>query len=141
MKVLVNSGKRVNFLISAEGVHLSVANLFLSLKRNMEQTELKGGYAGIQYYAPAVSGRGGEGPVTLYADFDCPNNKLYGVNTDSLVWHQVGEGWQFMDMDGAVMNRVANTDAYEATLTCYAELACRQRNANFVISDLTETSI
>jgi hypothetical protein len=141
MKTLIDSGKKPTLLVSAEGVHLSVANLFLSLKRNMEQTELKGGYAGIQYYSPSVSGQGDEGPTVLYADFDCPNNALYGLNPESMVYHQVGEGWQFMDLDGAVMNRVPNTDAYEATLTCYAELACKQRNANFVIKDLTETSI
>lgn len=141
MKTLIASGKKPNLLVSAEGVHLSVANLFLSLKRNMEQTQLKGGYAGIQYYSPSVSGKGDEGPTVLYADFDCPNNKLYGINTESLVWHQVGEGWSFMDMDGAVMNRKPDLDAYEATLTCYAELACKQRNSHFVISDLTETTI
>jgi hypothetical protein len=141
MKTLINSGKKPSLLVSAEGVHLSVANLFLSLKRNMEQTQLKGGYAGIQYYSPSVSGQGDEGPTVLYADFDCPNNALYGLSPESMVYHQVGEGWQFMDLDGAVMNRVPNTDAYEATMTCYAELACKQRNANFVIKDLTETTI
>ena len=141
MKSLISSGKKPTLLISAEGVHMSVANLFLSLKRNMEQTQLKGGYSGIQYYSPSVSGQGDEGPTVLYADFDCPNNRLYGLNPESMVYHQVGEGWNFMDLDGAVMNRVSSTDAYEATLTCYAELACKQRNANFVIKDLTETTI
>jgi hypothetical protein len=58
MKTLINSGKKPSLLVSAEGVHMSVANLFLSLKRNMEQTQLKGGYAGIQYYSPSVSGQG-----------------------------------------------------------------------------------
>ena len=141
MKTLVASGKKPNLLVSAEGVHMSVANLFLSLKRNMEQTQLKGGYAGIQYFAPSVSGKGDEGPTTLYCDFDCPSNRLYGIHTESLVWHQVGEGWQFMDMDGAVMNRKPDLDAYEATLYSYCELAAKQRNSHFVIKDLTEVSI
>ena len=141
MKTLVASGKKPNLLVSAEGVHMSVANLFLSLKRNMEQTQLKGGYAGIQYFAPSVSGKGDEGPTTLYCDIDCPSNRLYGIHTDSLVWHQVGEGWQFMDMDGAVMNRKPDLDAYEATLYSYSELAAKQRNSHFVIKDLTEVSI
>ena len=141
MKTLAASGKKPNLLVSAEGVHMSVANLFLSLKRNMEQTQLKGGYAGIQYFAPSVSGKGDEGPTTLYCDFDCPSNRLYGIHTESLVWHQVGEGWQFMDMDGAVMNRKPDLDAYEATLYSYCELAAKQRNSHFVIKDLTEVSI
>ena len=141
MKVLTNSGKKPRLLVSAEGVNLAISNLLLSLKRNMEQTQLKGGYAGIQFYSPSVSGKGDEAPTALYADFDCPNNRLYGVNPEVLVFHQVGDGFQFMDLDGAVMNRKPDQDAYEATLYMYGELACKQRNAHFVIKDLTEVSI
>lgn len=141
MKVLTNSGKKPSLLVSAEGVNLAISNLLLSLKRNMEQTQLKGGYAGIQFYSPSVSGKGDESPTALYADFDCPNNRLYGINPDVLVFHQVGDGFQFMDMDGAVMNRKPDLDAYEATMYMYGELACKQRNAHFVIKDLTEVTI
>lgn len=141
MKVLTNSGKKPSLLVSAEGVNLAISNLLLSLKRNMEQTQLKGGYAGIQFYSPSVSGKGDEAPTALYADFDCPNNRLYGINPEVLVYHQVGDGFQFMDLDGAVMNRKPDLDAYEATLYMYGELACKQRNAHFVIKDLTEVTI
>ena len=141
MKTLTNSGKKPSLLVSAEGVNLAISNLLLSLKRNMEQTQLKGGYAGIQFYSPSVSGKGDESPTALYADFDCPNNRLYGINPEVLVFHQVGDGFQFMDLDGAVMNRKPDLDAYEATLYMYGELACKQRNAHFVIKDLTEVTI
>jgi hypothetical protein len=46
--------------------------------------------------------------------------------------------WSWMDSDGAVLSRVSGQDAYEATLYKYTELACSQRNANFVIKDITE---
>lgn len=141
MKTLTNSGKKPSLLVSAEGVNLAISNLLLSLKRNMEQTQLKGGYAGIQFYSPSVSGKGDEAPTALYADFDCPNNRLYGINPEVLCYHQVGDGFQFMDLDGAVMNRKPDVDAYEATLYAYGELACKQRNAHFVIKDITEVSI
>lgn len=141
MKTLTNSGKKPSLLVSAEGVNLAISNLLLSLKRNMEQTQLKGGYAGIQFYSPSVSGKGDEAPTALYADFDCPNNRLYGINPEVLVFHQVGDGFQFMDLDGAVMNRKPDLDAYEATLYMYGELACKQRNAHFVIKDITEVTI
>lgn len=141
MKTLTNSGKKPSLLVSAEGVNLAISNLLLSLKRNMEQTQLKGGYAGIQFYSPSVSGKGDESPTALYADFDCPNNRLYGINPEVLVFHQVGDGFQFMDLDGAVMNRKPDLDAYEATLYMYGELACKQRNAHFVIEDITEVTI
>lgn len=141
MKTLTNSGKKPSLLVSAEGVNLAISNLLLSLKRNMEQTQLKGGYAGIQFYSPSVSGKGDEAPTAIYADFDCPNNKLFGINPEVLVFHQVGDGFQFMDLDGAVMNRKPDADAYEATMYMYGELACKQRNAHFVIEDLTEVTI
>lgn len=141
MKTLTNSGKKPSLLVSAEGVNLAISNLLLSLKRNMEQTQLKGGYAGIQFYSPSVSGKGDEAPTALYADFDCPNNRLYGINPEVLTYHQVGDGFQFMDLDGAVMNRKPDVDAYEATLYAYGELACKQRNAHFVIKDITEVTI
>lgn len=141
MKTLTNSGKKPSLLVSAEGVNLAISNLLLSLKRNMEQTSLKGGFAGIQFYSPSVSGKGDEQPTAIYADFDCPNNALYGINPEVLTYHQVGDGFQFMDLDGAVMNRKPDVDAYEATLYAYGELACRQRNAHFVIKDITEVSI
>lgn len=141
MKTLTNSGKKPSLLVSAEGVNLAISNLLLSLKRNMEQTNLKGGYAGIQFYSPSVSGKGDEAPTAIYADFDCPNNRLYGINPEVLVYHQVGDGFQFMDLDGAVMNRKPDVDAYEATLYAYGELACKQRNAHFVIKDITEVTI
>jgi hypothetical protein len=141
MKTLTNSGKKPSLLVSAEGVNLAISNLLLSLKRNMEQTNLKGGYAGIQFYSPSVSGKGDERPTALYADFDCPNNRLYGINPEVLTYHQVGDGFQFMDLDGAVMNRKPDVDAYEATMYAYGELACKQRNAHFVIKDITEVSI
>jgi hypothetical protein len=45
--------------------------------------------------------------------------------------------WEFMDDDGAILNRVANTDAYEATLYIYSELATDARNAHAAVRDLT----
>jgi len=46
-----------------------------------------------------------------------------------------------MDNDGAVLSRVQNYPAFEATLYTSMELACVQRNAHFKITDLTESSL
>jgi hypothetical protein len=47
--------------------------------------------------------------------------------------------WEFMEEDGAVLNRVPNTDAYEGTLFLYAELATDGRNAHAKIGSLAES--
>jgi hypothetical protein len=46
--------------------------------------------------------------------------------------------WEFLVEDGAVLNRVPNQDAYEATLFLYSELGTDGRNAHAKIADLTE---
>jgi hypothetical protein len=46
--------------------------------------------------------------------------------------------WEFMEEDGSVLFRVSNSDAYEATLFKYAELATDQRNTHGLIKDITE---
>jgi len=45
--------------------------------------------------------------------------------------------WSFMDRDGSVLSRVANTDAYEATLYKYHELGTDKRNAHGKLTGLT----
>jgi hypothetical protein len=47
--------------------------------------------------------------------------------------------WEWMQEDGSVLNRVANKDAYEATMFIYHQLTTDQRNAHGVIEDLTES--
>jgi hypothetical protein len=107
------------------------------MRRNIDNVDLKAGYRGILWSTPTE----GMGPdsenVTLTWDRDCPSNSLFGLSPDALVEY-VEADWSWMDMDGAVLSRVAGVDAYEATYYRYAELACKRRNAHFRISDLTE---
>ena len=46
--------------------------------------------------------------------------------------------WEFMEEDGAVLNRVSNQDAYEFTLFKYAELTTDRRNSHGLLFDITE---
>lgn len=133
------SGATPNLLVSGAGVFVSGKSILTGYQRNVDTMEFTGGFQGIKWSTPGIAGTAGR-DVAWYADFDCTPNFLYGINSDSLVFHQVEEGWQWMDDDGAILSRVANQLAYEAVTYCFAELACKQRNANFVISDLIEAS-
>ena len=46
--------------------------------------------------------------------------------------------WHFMDDDGAVLSRVANKRAYEATLVKDMDFATDQRNAHGVVNAIAE---
>jgi hypothetical protein len=52
---------------------------------------------------------------------------------------QVLQDWGWMDKDGATLSRVADQDAYEATMFAYMNLACTRPNANAVYIDITES--
>ena len=133
------SGVTPAMMISNTGVFVAGKAILTGYQRNIDVLELPGGFKGIKWSTPGVSGIAGK-DVGWFADFDCPPNALFGINTESLVLHQTGEGWQWMQEDGAILSRVSGSLAYEAVAFAIQELACKQRNANFLISDLIEAS-
>lgn len=133
------SGESANLLVSNFGVFVAGKAILTGYQRNIDTLELPGGFKGIKWSTPGISGAG-NADVTWYADFDAPANMLFGINSNSLVFHQVNDGWRWMDQDGAILSRVAGFPAYEAVTYTLAELACVRRNCNFLISDLIEAS-
>ena len=108
--------------------------------RNTDTVEMKGGFTGIRWNTPGISGSGAK-DLAWYCDFDAPSNLLYLLNSNKLVSHQIADGWKWMDQDGAIMSRVVDNLAYEAVLYTSLELACVQRNAHGVITDLAEVTL
>ena len=135
----VESGDTVNALISNVGVFVSGKAILSAYMRNIDTMEFQGGFKGIKWQTPGVSGVG-SGDIGWFADFDCPANTLYGVNTGKLVAHQIADGWKWMDQDGAILSRVSGSLAYEAALYTSLELGCVQRNAHFAYQDIIEAS-
>jgi hypothetical protein len=95
---------------------------------------LDGGYKALEFNG-----------ISLVADKDAsltktPDvlNRLYFLSMGSLEM-QVLEDWQFMQKDGAILSRVANKDAYEATVFAYMNLGCDRPNANCVLEDILES--
>jgi hypothetical protein len=107
-----------------------------SYRRYNEPTQLRGGYKGLDM-SNINQGNTGSNTTSMYWDKDCPNNTAYGLTTRRFQWYKMSD-WEFMEEDGAVLSRVANTDAYEGTLFLYSELATDGRNAHAKIGDLTE---
>lgn len=137
---MVESGESINALVSNVGAFVAGKAVMSAYQRNVDTVEFKGGFRGIKWATPGVSGIEG-GDIGWFADFDCKNNRIYGLNFNGLVCHQIGDaGWQWMDEDGAILSRVSNQLAYEAVIYNSFELACARRNAHFVYDDVAEAS-
>lgn len=130
-EVQIKGGKFPNLIVASDGVYRAFAGLQTSIKR-FATLELKGGWTGLEFAA-------GTKPIPVTWDRFAPANKMFLLNTEHLIEFQSSD-WDWMDRDGAVLSRVANTDAYEATLFKYHETATDKRNAHGRIDDLTEAA-
>lgn len=129
--IVIDSGAAPDLLITSHGVVRAYAAGLQDQRRFNDNVELKGGFS-----VPTV--QAGSVMLPMLADRFAPQEAAFLVNTDKLCQHQQSD-WEFMDEDGAVLNRVPNVDAYEATLFKYHELTTDQRNAHGVVEDLTES--
>lgn len=134
MEVGIASSEEINLWITDAGVHRNVAKLLTSLKRFPTTLELKGGYTGLDM-SSVSQGDDGSNTVVMRYDKDCPTGVAFGLCTRRFQFYRMSD-WEFMEEDGAVLSRVANTDAYEGTLFLYAELATDGRNAHAKIGSL-----
>lgn len=126
------SGKYPNMIVTDDATYRSFAGLLTSLKRFNDTTNLKGGYNALTF-----QGGGPDTPVVW--DRDCPSGQMYFLNSDHLTQFMSAD-WSWMDDDGAVLARLVGspgTDAYQATLYKYSEIACDQRNVHGVMTGVT----
>lgn len=68
-------------------------------------------------------------------DIDAIDGEIYFLTTSDLQIYRMSD-YDWMSKDGAVLSRIGNYDAYEAVLFRYAELGCKRRNTQGVITDL-----
>jgi hypothetical protein len=128
-EVNLESGEDIDLgIVSHKGAR-AYANTLKTQKRFTNTIDLKGGFSAITFQT-------GRGEVALWAERDCLDDVAFMVNTSHLT-HWVMSDWSFMDRDGSVLNRVSNSDAYEATLYKYHELGTDKRNAHGKLTGLT----
>lgn len=128
-EVNLASGEDVDLIVVSHAGARAYAATLKSQKRFSNTVELKGGFS-------AITVQSSRGEVPLWAERDCLDGVAFLLNTACLT-HWVMSDWAFMDRDGAVLNRVANTDAYEATLYKYHELGTDARNRHGKLTGLT----
>lgn len=122
-------GGRTSLILTNLGVRRAYFNLLSQQRRYPSTTEFAGGFTGLAF------NNGREIPVI--DDPDAPPNTMYFLDEDKFKIYQDGD-WSWMNRDGSIWQRVVGFDAYEAILYKYWELGLNQRNANAVMTDLTE---
>ncbi len=135
-EVNLDSGEQLDTWVTTAAVHRSVAALLTSLKRFPTTNEMSGGYSGLDM-TDMCQGNNGSNTVSMVYDKDLVETGVaYGLTMRRWQNYRMSD-WEFMQDDGAILNRVPNTDAYEGTLFCYSEMATDGRNANCKISGIT----
>lgn len=132
--IAIEGGISPDLLLGPHAVRRGYATTLKTEKRFNNTNELKGGFGGLSVQADSVE-------LTFVVDRDAP----YDTDADDggIVWvlnttcfkEQRNGGWDWMDLDGAVLSRVAGEDAYEAILFKYHELTTDKRNAHGLIQD------
>jgi len=116
----------VSFLLANYAIRAKYVSLLQADKRFVNTMTLDGGFTAVEF-----NGK----PMIL--DSQADRGRIYYIVGESLRIFRTSD-FDWMDQDGAVLARVANEDAYSATLFAYMNLGCLFRNANAVLFDLND---
>lgn len=110
-KIMFKCGKAPKLLVTSYAQMRKIKNFLEDQKVyqiDPRASELKGkiSWSGVEFVANGAK-------IAIIEDRMCPDDRMYGVNTDFITaYHRPDFGW--FDDDGTVFLRVANDDAYGA---------------------------
>lgn len=117
-------GGKIDLILCDHAIRDAYAALVVADKRFVNTMQLDGGFTGLEYNG-----------IPVVADPMMPTNTMFFVDTSHLQLMQMSD-WNWMDRDGAVLSRVASTDAYEAVLYWYADLVTDKPKAHTFLRDI-----
>ena len=92
-------------------------DILTSMRRAVNQTELLGGWTGLEFAA-------GGGRVGVFLDYDTPDGECLIVNLDSLTICQVSDlDWMESPKEGALVRKTGYI-TYQATMVWFTNLLC-----------------
>ena len=119
-------GEKPNFIVCNYGVQRAFIDEQNTYKRNIEYMKVNGGYDLASYARVPIS-------VEKYMK----PGVIDIINTKWLYLGRLSD-WDWMDLDGAILHRIANKAAYEGSLVEYAELLCTKPAAHARIIGIAE---
>ena len=118
------NGGKTNLIVCDHATRDAYAALVIADKRFVNTLDLDGGWKALEYNG-----------IPIVADADCPPYTMFFLDTDHLQIMQMGD-FDWMDKDGAVLSRVADSDAYEAVIYWYADLTTDRPRAHSFLRDV-----
>lgn len=97
-------------------------DLLTALRRTVNETELLGGWTGLEFAA-------GAGKVGVFLDYDVPDGEVLILDLDSFTVCQVSDMDWMEDPSGALIRRVDKI-TYQATMVWFTNLICLCPAAN-----------
>lgn len=125
-RIETKGGKPPDFYFGKPAVYDAYGALLTDDKRYVNTLELDGGFKTLGFE-----------DVPFLKDKDAADNTIFGINQKHLIVFEGGD-MDFMDEDGAVMARVPDKDAYEATFFYYWQSGLDRSNNQGKLADLNE---
>jgi hypothetical protein len=123
-------GGDVDVMLASPGVFNAYWDLLQGLRQFTNGATLEGGQRAFTFDAVGK-------PIKFVSDYAAPSNTLYALSSKELVVNRKRD-WAWMDRDGSMWSRVADTDAYEARIFQYSQLGTYRRNAHAVMTGIAE---
>lgn len=123
-----NTGSNIDFISCGAGVKRAYQQYLACYRRNIDVTNLEGGFKAISFNGiPVVSDR-------FVAD-----DTLYMLDSSKFTLHQLCD-WEWIEGEGGkILHQKAGYPAYTATLVKYADLICAQPNGQAKFTNISST--
>lgn len=123
-----NTGSNIDFITCGAGVKRAYQQYLACYRRNIDVTELAGGYKAISFNG-----------IPVVSDRFIPDDTLYMLDTSKFTLHQLCD-WEWIEGEGGkILRQKAGYPAYTATLVKYADLICDQPNGQAKFSGILST--
>jgi hypothetical protein len=123
-------GGDVDVMLASPGVFNAYWDLLQGLRQFTNGATLEGGQRAFTFDAVGK-------PIKFVSDYAAPAGTVYALSSKEIVVNRKKD-WSWMDRDGSMWSRVADTDAYEARYYQYSQIGTYRRNAHAVLSNITE---
>lgn len=120
------AGAAINFILCSHGVRRGYQNLLTAQKQLVNTLDLKGGWKALSYNG-----------IPVVADKFVKSGNMYMLDLADWKLYQMSD-YNWLDADGAMLSRVANKPAFEATLVKYCDIGCQKPKGQVGLSGITE---